>query len=81
MNAAGMMTRVLPDHETLAALFLSAKIEPWQTRLDEASLADCEKDVHPDDRWSGVLERNSCDARAHTASSSSLCFDAHADDH
>lgn len=52
LTGSGMhvTTRELPDHETLAAVFRSAKIEPWQTGLDAASLAACEKDIHPDDR-------------------------------
>ena len=52
MPGAGMQitTRELPDHETLAAVFRSAKIEPWQMGVDAASLAACERDIHPDDR-------------------------------
>ena len=52
MIGAGMQitTGELPDREILAAVFRSAKIEPWQTALDAGSLAACEKDIHPDDR-------------------------------
>ncbi len=34
MTGMQIATRELPDHETLAAVFRSAKIEPWQTGLD-----------------------------------------------